>query len=200
VGVGVLPYLWGPAAGKAVYDTSTGLSWTLNANLPAVNNFGVVSTVTLTSSIDASVLTVPVVDADGAVHFSAVDPANTDSSSNWIAAMNQRNYAGTNNWVLPRLTNLQDLYKDLSLEAGDPRLEWRGLVGPFWHLQPGFYWACQRDFRTAAQAPCDLALSPGLGPDGNTPMEYSFNFDDGFEGTDLNTKQFYVMVYYPAPP
>ena len=30
-------------------------------------------------------------------------------------------------------------------------------------------------------------------------MEYSFNFDDGFLGTDQNIKQFYVEVYYPAP-
>jgi hypothetical protein len=30
-------------------------------------------------------------------------------------------------------------------------------------------------------------------------MHYSFNFDDGFEGTDLPNKRFYVMVYFPAP-
>jgi hypothetical protein len=28
-------------------------------------------------------------------------------------------------------------------------------------------------------------------------LYWSFNFDDGFEGTDLPGKQFYVMVYYP---
>ena len=32
-----------------------------------------------------------------------------------------------------------------------------------------------------------------------TPMEYSFNFDNGFLGTDMFDKQFYVMVYFPAP-
>ena len=37
-------------------------------------------------------------------------------------------------------------------------------------------------------------------PPGNTtPMEWSFNFDTGFQGTDQATKQFYVTVYYPAP-
>ena len=27
---------------------------------------------------------------------------------------------------------------------------------------------------------------------------WSFNFDDGFQGTDLVSKLFYVMVYFPA--
>jgi hypothetical protein len=30
-------------------------------------------------------------------------------------------------------------------------------------------------------------------------MEWSFNFDDGFTGTDSNDKEFYVTVYFPAP-
>jgi hypothetical protein len=30
-------------------------------------------------------------------------------------------------------------------------------------------------------------------------MEWSFDFDDGFEGTDSSDKEFYVMVNYPAP-
>ena len=32
-----------------------------------------------------------------------------------------------------------------------------------------------------------------------TPMRWSFDFDNGFEGTDEITKEFYVEVYYPAP-
>ena len=28
-------------------------------------------------------------------------------------------------------------------------------------------------------------------------MEWSFNLDTGFQATDLNTKAFYVAVYYP---
>ena len=43
-----------------------------------------------------------------------------------------------------------------------------------------------------AQSPCDFNLIPP----GNLP--YSFNFDDGFEGTGLSSKEFYVMMYYPA--
>ncbi len=202
-GTGVLPYRRGPAAGKAVYDTNTGLSWTLDANLPAVTNFGVTSNVSITSNSNASTVTVPLVDKDGAVYFSAVDPTNSDATSSWMAAMNTSTYAGTNNWILPGLADLQQLYQDLGLRVGDRRLEWLGFVGPFWNLQPGFYWSCQRDAGTdaqALQAPCDLGLPLPTGPaTARLVLQYSFNFDDGFVGTDLPDKQFYVMVYYPAP-
>ena len=82
----------------------------------------------------------------------------------------------------------------MGLHPGDTRLEWPFFVGPFWHLQPGFYWACERDDGTGLNAPCDLGIHPGM-----TPMAYSFNFDDGFLGTDHLDKQFYVMVYFPVP-
>jgi hypothetical protein len=41
-GCGVLPYTSGGAAGKAVYDTCTSISWTLDANLAATENFGII--------------------------------------------------------------------------------------------------------------------------------------------------------------
>jgi hypothetical protein len=203
VGVGVLPYESGPAAGKAVYDSNTGLSWTLDANLPAADAFYVTGTVTITPDqpndpdVNGQTYTVPLVDKDGAVYFSAVDPANSDPSTSWIAAMNQSGFAGTNTWFLPKAEQMLELYQDLGLEPGDPRLDWWGMVGPFWHLQPGFYWSCVRDAAADARGACD----PGISPPSNdsTPMEYGFDFDDGFQGTDLSTKQFYVMVYYPAP-
>ena len=199
---GIAPYRSGPAAGKAVYDAGTGLSWLLNANLPADNDFHVIGTTTMSSDVNGNTLKVPLVDRDGAVYFSAVDPANTDPMSSWMAALNQSGFAGANDWSLPKLKDLKQLYGDMSIEAGDPRLESWGLEGPFWHLQPGFYWSCERDDGAQApqaQAPCDPALFPGYAADGSTEMRYSFNFDDGFEGTDLPNKQFYVMVYFPAP-
>lgn len=190
-GSGVVPYLSGPAAGRAVYDTITGFSWTLNANLPAENNFGVTQTTTITSDVNGSMLTVPLIDKDGAVYFSAVDPA---AMSGWIVSMNNSNYAATNTWELPSINDLSDLYNDLGLQAGDPRLEWPFFVGPFWHLQPGFYWACVRAAKTGSNGPCDYSQTAPAG------LDWSFDFDDGFEGTDLPSKEFYVMVYFPAPP
>jgi hypothetical protein len=196
-GKGVVPYLSGPAAGKAVYDTITGESWVLDANLPAENNFGVTQTTTITSNADGSVLTVPLVLRDGAVYFSAVDPSQ---STGWIAAMNESDYAGTQSWELPGLDEISNLYIDLGLRAGDQRLEWPWFVGPFWHLQPGFYWGCVRaSWNLQNNGTCDLSQNAPT-PQGNViPMEWSFNFDDGFTGTDLSSKEFYVMVNYPAP-
>jgi hypothetical protein len=189
-GRGVLAWAGGPAAGKAVYDTVTGVSWTLDANLPASNNFGVTATTAITSSVNGGTVTVPLVDKGGAVYFSAIDPAN--QTSGWIVSMNNAEYAGTNTWELPGIADLQQLYKDLALTAGDTRLEWPFSVQPFWRLQPGFYWACVRAANSGANGPCDLTQSAPGG------LEWTFNFDDGFEGSDLSDKQFYVMVYFPA--
>jgi hypothetical protein len=191
-GTGVLPYQSGPAAGKAVYDTTTGISWTLNANLPAVENFGVTDTITITAGqngkTNGGTVTVPVINSDGTVHFSAVDPSNT--TSGWIVAMNNVGYAGTNTWVLPGIADLKTLYADLGIIGGDTRLLSQVQVGQFLNLQPGFYWGCVAD--TSGYGLCDYTQSAPGG------LEWSFNFDDGFEGTDLPNKQFYVMVYYHA--
>lgn len=186
-GKGVLPYLNGPAAGKAVYDTNTGLSWTQDANLPASNNFGFTGTVMITSPVNGTTVTVPLIDKDGAVYFNAIDPS---ASSGWIVSMNTANYAGTGTWELPSTLQLQHLYADMMITVGDPRLEWPFAVGPFLGLQPGFYWSCVP--AGATNGPCNYAQpAPG-------GLFWTFNFDDGFEGSDTSTKQFYVMVYYPA--
>jgi len=196
-GTGVLPYKGGSGEGKAVYDTDTGLSWTFNANLPAENKFGVTGKVTITSMVDKSTLTVPLINGDGAVHFSAIDPT---APTGWIVSMNKSKYAGTDTWTLPANADLLQLAEDMGLTAGDKRLEWPFFAGPFLFFQPGFYWSCARDPQTSLNAPCDpsIILPTSSGPNAQ-PMEFSFNFDDGFEGTDENSKLFYVTAYYPAP-
>jgi hypothetical protein len=210
----VRPYTSGPGAHRAVYDSNTQLSWTLNANLAADENFGFTDTIILdTNHNDPGVnhtafpMTVPMIDQDGAMHFSALcAPATVNDDCpapqrGWIVSMNSQGYAGSSNWKLPTIDDLATLYADLSLPTGDTRLESRTFVGPFWRLQPGFYWGCERDPGTANnQAACDPAMHPGFAPGPNhTPMQFSFNFDDGFLGTDKFDKQFYVMVYFPAP-
>lgn len=209
----VRPYISGPGAGKAVLDTNTQLSWTLNANLAAIDNFGFTDTVVLDTvpgdpdvNHTAFPMSLPIIDKDGAIHFSGLcahannqDPCPTPSSG-WIVSMNDQEFAGSANWKLPRIDDLVTLNTDLGLPVGDPRLESQSFVGPFWRLQPGFYWSCPRDSDTTNnQAPCDLGTHPGFAPGSNTPMQYSFNFDDGFLGTDKFDKLFYVMVYFPAP-
>jgi hypothetical protein len=219
-GAVLLPYISGPGAGKAVYDTTTGLSWPINANLAAYNNFGFTATTVLdTTAKDPNVnhtsfpMVVPMIDKDGAMHFSAVCnlSAATDAdrcpppASGWIVSMNSHAFAGSSHWTLPNIDDLHALYANMVsqhlIQNGEPRLETWSFVGPFWRLQPGFYWSCERDNLTSSQAPCNPELMPGqLCPTAPNcpPQAYSFNFDDGFEGTDHLKKHFYVMVYFPA--
>jgi hypothetical protein len=195
-GTGVLPYSSGPATGIAVYDTTTGFSWTEDANLAAATKFGVTGTTTLKSDVNGSMVTVPLFNDNGAVYFTAIDPS---AATGWIVSMNTKKYAGTDTWELPHVADLAQLYKDLGLKPGDVRLEWPFTVGPFWFLQPGFYWSCERDQNKNLNGPCDPSLSPTPPGANAVQMEFSFNFDDGFLGTDRSIKQFFVTVYYPAP-
>jgi len=191
---GVVPYASGPAAGKAVYDCNKQYTWTLDANLAATDNFGLTGSTTILPDVNTSpVLNVPLIDADGAMLYATA----SDPGSGWLDALNDANYAGTNRWIIPHLDDLQTLFQDLNLQPNDDsRLVAKGHVGPFWNFQPFFYWACVRDQKGNSQSPCngDLAYSPP-----GTSFAYSFNFDNGFEGTSLIGKQFYVMVYFPTP-
>ena len=185
-------YTAGPAAGKAVYDSDTGLTWLLDANLAGTDSLGISGTTTITSGVNGSVLTVPLIDKDGTMLY-----ATATGPGGWIAALNTTQYAGGSGWGLPTEKDLETLFADLGLSAGDPIFEAKRRVGPFRRLQPFFYWACQRDQDGSSQSPCDPSLSPPL-HDG-IQMEWSFDLDDGFQGTDEYSKPFHVMVYYPAP-
>lgn len=184
-GSGVLAYTRGSAAGKAVYDTQSNTSWTLNANLAQSNSFGVSGTTTISSSYNGSELTVPLIDSNGSMLYA--------TAALWLQGMNAQEYAGATDWMMPSLSDLQALYDDLGLAfASKTDLEFFGRVGPFSDLQPGFYWGCERDQGLPNGSPCDLSLSPTPG------YAYSFDFEDGFLGTDLLAKEFYVMVFFPA--
>ena len=113
--------------------------------------------------------------------------------------MNATSYAGSSAWQLPDVEDLKALFQDLGLDAGSTLFDSRRSVGPFQHLQPFFYWACQRNQKGTRQSPCNFMLHPPDNPRDGSPMRWSFNLDEGFQGTDETTKQFYVLVYYPAP-
>ena len=192
-GSGVVPYTSGDGAGKAVYDTDTQLSWPVDANLAPSERFGVKGDASMGPTISGDYLSAPLIDADGTMLFSTIE-----SSTGWLTNMNASTYAGSDKWKLPTLAEISTLYQDLNVAVGDMRLETYTTLVPFYNLQPGFYWSCERDQTGNSQSPCDPSLYPSISPDG-TILEYTFNFDNGFEGTDLSTKEFYVMVYYPAP-
>jgi hypothetical protein len=193
-GPGIVPYTSGPAAGKAVYDTNYGTTWPLNANLAESQRFGVAGTTTITSAVLGTTITVPLIDAAGTMLLETAQ-----EKGGWIDGMNKANFAGVNNWTLPTETELLELYGDLNPQVGDTRFLVLQQTGPFQRLQPFFYWGCERKQKGSSQSPCDPSLFPGLSPGANpVHMQWSFDMDNGFQGTDLPGKLFYVMVYYPA--
>jgi hypothetical protein len=192
-GKGLVPYASGRGAGKAVYDTQTGLSWPVDANLAATEAFGVKGTAVMGPTVNKTYLTAPLIDADGAMLFTTVSGKN-----GWLTKMNADSYAGSDKWEIPAIEDLTTLRSHMAVAVGDTRIETHTTLGPFWNFQPGFYWACERDQKGNSQSPCDPTLYPSKNGAGDI-YEYSFNFDDGFEGTDFSTKEFYVMIYYPAP-
>ena len=186
----VVPYTRGIATGKAVYDTQKGITWVLDANLAASHSFGVSGTTTITNEDPPGVLTVPLINNNGAMLFATTDI--------WLAAMNNSGYAGASDWEMPTRSDLHTLYINLGLQAGDTGMTKKGGAGPFKNLQPFFYWTCMRDQEGNSQSPCN-GQPTGNGPgDGDGAiMEWAFNLDSGFQGTDQSNKHFYVMVYYP---
>jgi hypothetical protein len=201
-GSGVLAYTDGPAAGKAVYDTHTQVTWVLDGDLAASQPFGVTGSTEVKGNNNCVPaadcdFALPLINSSGAMLFGDV------TSTAWLdgpSGMNASTYAGEATWVLPAVADLKALYQDLGLPS--PAIASAASVGPFAHLQPFFYWACVPADPSGNQngnprSPCDFSAHAGKSSNG-ADMEWSFNFDTGFQATDLSSKQFFVMVYYPG--
>jgi hypothetical protein len=173
--------------GTTVYDPIARVTWLADANLASRETFGIAE-----------------INPDGAMdHETAV---------RWVQALNQadggRGYLGHTNWDLPE-TGPPDpscslrgttgfgctgsalgalFYQQLGLHPGDsviaPSVAY---VGPFYDLQPYLYWAC-------AGQPGSPACRPNGPAEG---FEWNFSFGNGFQGTNLDQNDLYVMVYYP---
>ncbi len=179
----VVAYASGQAAGRAVYDSVSGTSWLLNANLAATESFGVGGTTDIPATGNDNAITLPLLAPGGALHFSAVEK--------WVAGLSAVGYAGGRAWSLPALSDLQRLYADLGLAPGNPALLASDRFGSFQNFQPFFYWACH----SSSGGRCDYEhfqrVRAGI------KMRWSFNFDTGFQGTSQETKQYFVLVYHP---
>lgn len=181
-------------AGKSFYDPATNLTWLADANLPRTQAFGAQCT-----NNDGTLCINP----DGSMaHKTAV---------NWIKGMNAAAWLGQTNWELPPIPGndttcshavsggfgciqpLGSLYYNLfKLAQGTPVVPIpKTAVGPFANLQPYLYWTCQAV--TGSQVFCGSDIPA---PD----FAWSFSFGNGFEGTDLQKNDLYVMVYSPDPP
>ena len=180
----VLAYTQGLFAGKAVFDCKTGITWLADANLAASNNFGIQGGINLTYG--SRTITVPAIEG-GAMLF--------ETATQWIQALNSNpSYnLGSLAWNMPpTYDELQQLFADLNLTPGDTRLLQRGAAGPFQNLQPFFYWACERNPSGNSQSACNGSTAPET-------LQFTFDFDYGFETTSALDQKYFVMVYYPAP-
>jgi uncharacterized protein (TIGR03437 family) len=186
-GAAVVPYSSGPAAGNAVYDCNTGYTWAADANLAASDPFDITGNLTITYN-NSRTITVPKI-GNGAMLF--------QTATQWIQSMNNSQYLGSSGWAIPATSKvLQDLFTDLNLTNGDTRLMRTGTLGPFQNLQPSFYWACGREQSGSSESACT-----GYAPaDGSSQLQWSYDFDYGFQSTSSLVQRYFVMVYYPATP
>jgi hypothetical protein len=82
-------------------------------------------------------------------------------------------------------------YNQLGFSQGIPVVPTPSVkVGPFYNVQPYLYWSCSAPY---ADPPCQT-------PPPATNFGWSFSFGNGFEGTDLQENDLYVMVYFPQTP
>ncbi|MBZ5579203.1 MAG: hypothetical protein LAP40_21795 [Acidobacteriia bacterium] len=177
----VIPYTTGPAAGNAVYDCNTRYTWAADGNMAASNAYGVTGSVTIPASLSRTI-TAPKIN-NGAMLF--------DTATQWMQALNNSQYLGSSAWQIPASAAVfKDLFTDLNLSPGDSRFMATGASGPFQNLQPFYYWGCQRDQSGTYQSPCT-----GYAP---SDLQWTFNFDAGFQPTSALVQHFFLMVNYPV--
>jgi hypothetical protein len=137
------------ADGSTVFDTSTGLTWLQNADLPASQAFGLDCSPTRTTDC---------INPNGSMDWVA--------ARDWIARMNNADYLGHNNWQLPPTATFDVgctaagthgnsfafncsgsalgslYYNSLGLTAPNSALPTaQNTVGPFTNFQPNNYWS-----------------------------------------------------------
>ncbi|HEV2721643.1 MAG TPA: hypothetical protein VG323_16615 [Thermoanaerobaculia bacterium] len=184
----------GPADGKTFYDPATDFTWLADADLAKTQMFGSQCT-----------------NHDGTLCINPDGSMSHTTAVNWIKGMDAAAWLGQTNWELAPIPDndpacshavsggfgciqpFGNLYYNLlKLAQGTPVVPTPNVkVGPFSNVQPYLYWSCQA--ATGSQALC--------GSDIPAPnFAWSFSFGNGFQGTDLQKNDLYVMVYFPVPP
>ncbi len=197
--------------GLLVYDPITDVTWLADADLAASQTFGA-QCVSYISTTNATIFPpgIPCVAADGSM---AADTANTGGNPGnggvgWIDGMNAYRgvgWLGHHDWKVPDPGNCGGRFSCVDSPMGELFYNQLGLgkgagvfvnqnlfVGPFYNVQPYLYWSCGAP--VTVNPPC------------NTPtpiqsnQEWSFSFGNGFQGTDLQNNNLYVMVYFQQTP
>jgi hypothetical protein len=185
----MIPQAITPPPPGTVYDARLGVTWLADADLAASRTFG------LPPCDDPTTPKKCINAQDGSMTWEAANA--------FITRMNDSAYLGQTGWVLPPIDPTcpayncagtrnpmgEVYYRVLGLAEGAPVVPAPDIaVGPFHHLQPYLYWACQAE---SFQAACH----PG-GPAPN--FEWSFSFGNGFQGTNILADELYVTAYFPG--
>jgi uncharacterized protein (TIGR03437 family) len=174
--------------GQTVYDPIANVTWLADANVAATNAFGL-----------------PVCTAPGSPHLcvSKSGAMNYDSAAQFLANMNAAAYLGQSKWQFPAAdpncaasyacpgttAPFQVLfYTQLGFAPGEAVVSVDNTpVGPFSGIRPYLYWTCGGD---KVAAPCQYTAAPGF--------QFSFWWNNGFEGTDVLAHDMYVTAYFPG--
>ena len=194
--------------GQLVYDPAPiDVTFLADADLAKSQTFGA-QCASYVSPDNATVFPpgIPCISPDGSM---AQDTAN----NSWINGMNAYmgvGWLGQQNWRLPpdpggcgnfgcTDSPMGDLYniqlrrpQELRRPQGTPVVPTPDIdVGPFNHVQPYLYWSCGAP---VTNPPCQTPTPPV------STQEWSFSFGNGFQGTDLQVNDLYVMIYFPQTP
>ncbi|HET9401815.1 MAG TPA: hypothetical protein VFO34_12785 [Candidatus Acidoferrales bacterium] len=222
----VLPMVWGAAAefglpvnytpsgfgslrvspdGLLVYDPDINVTWLADANLAKSQPFGAQCDSYSPPPNEPAIFPAGIscIASDGAMaHNTAFDENYPDNPNKWLTGLNHfqgQGWLGISTWQLPPdpgecdgfhclNTPLGHLYKELGLTQGTPIVDaLNSSVGPFYNVQPYLYWSCGAP---VTNPPCQTITPPAIA------QEWSFSFGSGFQGTDLQINDLYVMVYF----
>jgi len=195
------------ADGKTVYDPVADVTWLADADLAKTMKFGAQC----------------IHPEDGTQCINPDGSMRHETAENWKDGMNAAAYLNQTNWHLPptpdtdstcslpensilktfgfgcKSSPLGELfYNQLGLSQGTPVVPAPNInVGPFINIQPYLYWSSCEPLD--GQSPCHdqngnpaSVPAPGFG--------WSFSFGNGFQGTDVQANDLYVMVYFPQTP
>jgi len=178
--------------GLTVYDAGAQVTWPANANLAAQDPFSL----KLCESPTKPTLCVA---DDGSMNYA--------SAEQFVADMNTANYGAETKkqlmWELPpsdptcpqyNCTEGNPMgklyYTQLGLQAGTPVVPIPDdALGPFHHLQPGYYWSCEAP---TIDHPCVEDSTPVP----NTDAQFDFSFGNGFLSTARELGAHFVTAYY----
>jgi hypothetical protein len=178
--------------GLTVYDPVAKITWPADADLAAQEPFSLEPCKSPTKPTLC-------VAKDGSMNYA--------SAEQFVADMNAANYGAETKeqitWELPpsdpacpqynctKHNPLGELYYTrLGLQAGTPVVPLPdNAVGPFLHLQPGYYWSCEAP---TIDHPCVEDSTPVP----NTDAQFDFSFGIGFLSTAREPGAHFVTVYY----